>query len=142
MFKISRLADYGLLVLNYLGESSEEFCSSAAIAKQIHLNLPTVSKVLKLLNEAQLVVSIRGVKGGYRLAKDLQQIRLAEVIAAIDGAPALTECCQIKNSCVHDEHCRLRDNWKFINRLILQLLNQYTLADMKEPLALRKVHVG
>ena len=137
MLKISKLADYGLIILNYLA-AQPQFCYSAAVlSARTGIAAPTVSKVLKLLNEAQLINSSRGSNGGYRLGKDPQEINLADIIAAVDGSPALTECCQIQNGCIHDAHCALRGNWQFINQLITDVLSQFSLADLKQPLVLR-----
>lgn len=136
MIKISRLADYGLVILNYLAAQPERSYSAAVLAERTHLALPTVSKVLKLLHDGQVITSTRGASGGYRLAKDPALLNLAEVIAAIDGLPALTECCQPVNHCVHDARCSLRSNWPLINRVIINALKQFTLADLHKPLVL------
>lgn len=136
MIKISRLADYGLIILNDLSAQPRRCYSAAVLAERTGIALPTVSKVLKLLNEAQMVASSRGANGGYRLEKDPAALNLAEVIAAVDGIPALTECCQADNSCVHNARCALRSNWQRINRVIIQVLSQFTLADLQQPLAI------
>jgi FeS assembly SUF system regulator len=91
-----------------------------------------VSKILKLLNEAQLVTSVRGANGGYAMVKASQKISLAEVIAAIDGNIALTQCCQTGAHCIHHQHCQVRPRWQLINQALLQIFSQYTLADLLE----------
>ncbi len=133
MIKISRLADYALVVLSYLIEAPRCCYSAAVLAERTTLSVPTVSKVLKLLNEAKLVTSVRGVNGGYRLVKEPEQMNLVEVISAVDGVPALTECCLPKNQCVHDSHCQMRSQWQLINRVIIQVLSQFSMADLKKP---------
>lgn len=136
MIKISRLADYGLIILSDLSTQPGRCYSAAVVAERTGIALPTVSKVLKLLNEAQMVASSRGANGGYRLEKDPAALNVVEVIAAVDGIPALTECCQIDNSCVHHARCALRSNWQRINRVIIHVLSQFTLADLQRPLAI------
>lgn len=134
MIKISRLADYGLVILNFLASHPDQCLSAATVAEKTGIALPTVSKVLKLLNEAAVIHSVRGPSGGYRLVKAPVQINLAEIIAAVDGKPALTECCQPDHGCVHDSHCALRHNWRLINQVVIQVLSQFTLADLTQPL--------
>lgn len=136
MIKISRLADYALVMLHDLSESPERCLSAAALARRTGIALPTVSKVLKLLHEAALITSIRGAAGGYQLAKKPEKMSVAEVISAVDGAPALTECCQSNHDCVHDTRCRLQSHWQWINRLITNVLAQLSLADLKKPVQL------
>ncbi len=137
MLKISKLADYSFIILNDLAAEPERCYSAAVLAGRTGIALPTVSKLLKLLNEAGLIISSRGASGGYRLVKDPQQLSLSEVIAAVDGVPAITECCQADNGCVYDARCTLRSNWQYINRLMMDVLNQFTLADLKRPLAIK-----
>ncbi len=133
MIKISRLADYSFIILSYLAAYPNQLYSAAALAERTGIVLPTVSKILKLLNDSQIIQSSRGSNGGYLLAKEAGQLNLAEIIGAVDGKPALTECCQIENNCIHDMHCNLRSHWQFINKIINQVLSQFTLADLKDP---------
>ena len=136
MIKISRLADYGLIILNFLATEPQRCYSAAALARHTGISLPTVSKVLKLLNDAHVIASSRGANGGYRLLKNANQLNVVEVITAVDGAPALTECCQVDNRCFHDARCALRSNWQVINRKLIEMLSQYTLADLQRPLGI------
>lgn len=98
---------------------------------------PTVSKCLKLLNEAGLLLSSRGVNGGYRLSRDASEINLAELISAIDGDLALTECSSQSQDCIRSTICGLRHNWQTINQMIVCMLQQLTLQDMRQPLKKR-----
>lgn len=132
MIKISKLADYSLIILMDLTDVPQGSCSAAMLAERTGISLPTVSKVLKMLNEAKLVKSIRGVNGGYQLTKKPEDLRLSEIIGAVDGIPALTECCRPNNHCIHDTHCQLRSPWQLINRVVVQALSQFNLADLKK----------
>lgn len=128
---MSRLADYAFLILNCLSQKADgDYWSASALAKHSQLSLPTVSKILKLLNEAQLVSSVRGVKGGYCMTKPIHNISLVDVITAVDGDIALTECCQVNKQCIHHQHCQNRPRWQLINQALQQVLKQYTLADL------------
>lgn len=134
MIKISRLADYSVMIMRFLSLHAEEKLSAASISTETHINLPTVSKVLKLLSDAKLLTATRGAMGGYALERTADQITVADIISAIDGKPAITVCSTESTSCEHDHHCGLRDNWQFINRIIFDVLNTVTLQDMCQPL--------
>ncbi len=134
MIKISRLADYSTVIMNQMATHPEMRYSAAAIAEQTNIALPTVSKILKLLNEALLVHSTRGVNGGYELAKSAEEISVFEIIAAIDGLPAMTECSKQDYHCGHDQNCDLRSNWQVINKAIMQVLKSISLADLGRPM--------
>lgn len=138
MLKISRLADYATMVMTILASRKERF-SAAQVARATPLSMPTVSKILKLLNESKLVNSERGVNGGYQLARSPEAISLAEIITAIDGKLAMTECSRAEHICEHHACCRLRNNWQVINELIFQVLDSLNLADMKKPLTKRRI---
>ena len=134
MIKIRKLADYATVIMGHLAQMPKERYSAAQVAKALQINLPTASKVLKLLNEAQLVNSERGVNGGYQLVCSPDQISVAQIITAIDGKPAMTECSKGEALCSRNAVCQLRGNWQLINKAILNLLENLSLADMSRPL--------
>lgn len=136
MIKISKLADYATVIMNFLASESGGRYSAAEIAAQTRISVPTVGKILKLLNEATLVNSERGVNGGYQLVSCPEDISLVEIITAIDGQPAMTECSKEENDCcTRGDMCELRGNWQLINRVIFNALDSLSLADMNRPLA-------
>jgi len=96
MLKITRLTDYALLVLCCLATRSDEILSSTKIANLVSLQLPTVSKLLKILVKSGLVESYRGSDGGYKLAKAAEFISVNDVISSIEGPIALTDCSEHK----------------------------------------------
>ena len=76
MLRISRLSDYAVLLLQRLIQAEGGGLSASELARMTSVSYPTVSKVLKQLADAHVVVSQRGVKGGYRLAKPADQLSL------------------------------------------------------------------
>lgn len=134
MLKISRLADYATTVMTILASDKRELYSAAQIARATPLSVATISKILKLLNEGKLVNSERGANGGYQLSRSPKQISIADIITAIDGRPAITECSRDANHCEHDSVCSVREHWQFINTLVFEVLDGLNLSDMKKPL--------
>lgn len=130
MIKISKLADYAIPIVHTLISETESL-SAAKIAKKTLIPEPTVSKILKLLTEANLLVSVQGPKGGYQLLKPAETISLAELITAIDGKPALTECCKTAYDCARDSVCGQQSHWKKINALVFDVLEGISLQEMK-----------
>ena len=134
MLKISRLADYSSVIMHFLAAHPDNLYSAKTVATELHMPLPTVSKVLKLLNEAGLLSSTRGVNGGYQLARPSSDISVAAIITAIDGKPAVTQCCDEADTCDLAHNCELRGNWQLINQVVLDVLNSLSLHDMQSPL--------
>ena len=92
MLRLSKLTDYAVVVLVRLDSGMESVQTSPGIAATTGIPEPTVAKVLKTLAAAALVTSQRGARGGYRLARPLEDIPVGEVIAAMDGPIALAAC--------------------------------------------------
>ncbi|MDR3478203.1 MAG: SUF system Fe-S cluster assembly regulator [Gammaproteobacteria bacterium] len=134
MLRISKLTDYATVIMSYLALMPNQVISAVQIAKEVHLAAPTVSKILKILSDANLVISFRGTGGGYQLARAVDEITLAQVVSAIEGNLAMTECCSIESTCALDSLCTLKDNWQIINKIILTALDGVTLKDMLRPL--------
>lgn len=107
--------------------------SARAVAELTHLSMPTVKKVLKLLAKAGLLASLRGMQGGYALARPAECISLARMLEALEGDMAITDCAQGPGVCSVEHFCGIRHNWKMINQLFQQTLNRVTLAEMLQP---------
>ena len=100
------------------------------------LPVPTVAKTLKRLVQAGLVESQRGTKGGYALMRDAADIPVTEIITAVDGPIALTDCIVEEDGvCEIEALCPTRTNWKQINDAVVGALRNITLADMTPQMA-------
>jgi FeS assembly SUF system regulator len=130
MFRLSKLTDYAVVVLIRLSRSSGEIQTSPGIAAATGIPEPTVAKVLKTLAGASLVASQRGARGGYRLGRPLEGIKVAEIIEALDGPIALTSCVD-GGGCDSATLCPLHGRWDPVNEAIRTALNHITLADME-----------
>ena len=133
MLRVGKLTDYGTAVMTSLAQQPERLQSAAEIAAELGLALPTVSKILKALVQHGLLVSLRGAKGGYSLAVAPEEISVAQIITAIEGPIALTECSDTAKLCEQESLCSVRGNWQRINKAVLAALEQVTLADLARP---------
>ncbi len=134
MLRISKLSDYAILLLVSLHEAGGDLLSAHTLADASHLELPTASKLLKLLHKANLVESRRGASGGYRLAVPADEISVVDVITAIEGPIAMTECSIEAGLCSQEDRCQLRSNWQRISLTVQRALREVSLADMTRPL--------
>ena len=130
MLRVSKLTDYATVVMTCLVASGDEVQSAQCLAERAHLEVPTVSKLLKQLAQADLVISARGINGGYRLARAPERISIAEIVTAMEGPIGMTECSVHAGLCDHESHCGVRVNWQRINHAIAGALASVTLADM------------
>ncbi len=134
MIRLSRMADYGIVLLSYIaqGEDGPDFRYSAKqLAELSNLPLPTVSKVLKRLARADLLTAQRGKLGGYGLARAAADISVADMITAVDGPIALTDCSPQRDAeCDIESCCPNKSNWDKISARIRGALSQLTLESM------------
>ena len=135
MIKLSRLTDYGVVVMTQMNQSAEPVTTAQDLAAATGLPLPTVSKLLKKLVKKRLLHSHRGVKGGYSLSRALSQITAAEFIEPLDGPVALTACVDgAEDACNVESLCPVRGGWDRVNRSIRAALEEISLADLCMPI--------
>lgn len=130
MLRMSKLTDYGTVVLAELAAGRSGYVSAAEVAQATGLGLPTVSKLLKTLAKAGLVTSTRGSHGGYRLARDATRISAADVIDAFEGPVSITECSASESHCGLEAMCTVGHAWQRINVAIRRALDEISLADL------------
>ncbi len=130
MLRVSKLTDYATVVMTCLAVAEAQVLSAQQLAELAHLEVPTVSKLLKQLAHAGLVESRRGVNGGYLLSRDPRRISIADIVTAMEGPIGMTECSAQSGLCGHEPHCGVRVNWQRISQAIRTALESVTLADM------------
>ncbi|MHC9085054.1 SUF system Fe-S cluster assembly regulator [Luteimonas sp. RIT-PG2_3] len=130
MLRVTRLTDYATVVLTVMASHHDAVLSAAELAELAGLEAPTVSKLLKPLAQAELVEGFRGVRGGYRLARPASEISLIEIVEAMEGPLAMTECSLDHSQCGISHQCGVRANWRRINDVVSDALRNVSLAQM------------
>jgi len=135
MIRLAKLTDYGLVLMTAMARHSRVQVHTARdLAEGTRLPLPTVSKLLKQLLQSGLLVSHRGNNGGYSLAKEPVETSIAEVIAAIEGPIALTECStEITGLCDLERSCPIKTNQRTISDIVRGALQKVMLSDLAQP---------
>ena len=143
MLRVTKLADYGIVMLTYFASHSGSTHNARDIAGVVRLPLPVVSKILKALARDGLLTSQRGTKGGYGLSRRPEEITIADIIRALEGPIAVTECTDsVNGDCGLEMRCPVRTNWHRINQAIYQALERITLAEMTQPIHEPLVSLG
>lgn len=140
MLKIGKLTDYALVLLNQLSLAEKPYDADNGFNKysvdflvgETGLTEATIRKVMRFLVAAKLVIAHRGTKGGYQLALPPSRISVADVVSAIEGPVAITECASDDNNCEISARCSLASHWPGINQLVVQLFRQISLQDIRE----------
>ena len=124
------MTDYALVIMSRLAKSPVQQQRMEELAEATKLGLPTVRKLMRQLVAAGLVRSERGAKGGYQLARLPEMISIAQVVSAVEGPLAITECCDDDGGCELTDGCEVAYHMPPINELIAQILNTISLTDM------------
>jgi FeS assembly SUF system regulator len=134
MIRITRQTDYGILLLSQMASRPmTEVHTAKHAALQSKIPLPMASKILKALARRGLLVSHRGVKGGYRLAAAAERISIADVIQALEGPIGITECSFNPGACGQEGSCPVQSNWQRISLAMRDALDRIPLSDMVLP---------
>lgn len=137
MLRLNKLTDYAIVLMTHIANSPDTLLHSAReLATGTRLPEATVGKILRELLDHGLVVSHRGMKGGYTLARTADDISVAEIIAALEGPIGFTECNTSPGSCDLEPSCTVRYNSGVIGRTLLQALENIRLSDLTRPLEL------
>lgn len=128
MLRITKITDYGFILLAHMAKQDQSLIHNARdLSETIGIPLPTVSKVLKILTQGGILRSNQGSKGGYSLAKPATEISAAQIIEAIEGPVAITEC-SVAEGC--ERNCLVSQSWQKVNGAVIGALKGLKLADM------------
>lgn len=130
MLRISKLTDYATVILAQLAEDEAARRTAAEVAASTGLGLATVSKLLKGLSRAGLVAATRGARGGYALARPAGVISAADIIDAVEGPVALTECATTPGQCGIEHSCRVGRSWQRVSVAIRRALYDVKLSQL------------
>jgi FeS assembly SUF system regulator len=131
LLRITKQTDYGIVLMSlFAAAEAGETLSARGLAEQSGLPLPMVGKILKLLVRDGLLESQRGAHGGYRLSREATAITVAQIVEALEGPIAITECADDRVGCRQTRGCPLQANWQRINRAIQQALSGISLREM------------
>lgn len=131
MLRMSKLTDYATVLLAHMAHD-RRIASAGELAEATQLAGPTVSKLLKTLARARLVDSVRGPQGGYTLARQPERISAADIIDALEGPVAITECSAGAGHCELEPVCHVGSAWQRINRGIRAALGEVSLLDLQD----------
>lgn len=128
MLRITKITDYGFILLAHMANHEAGALHNAKdLSASIGIPLPTVSKVLKILTQGGILDSHQGSRGGYALARPAGQISAAEIIEAVEGPVAITDCSSAEGC---ERNCAVSPSWQRVNGAVIGALADLKLADM------------
>ena len=132
MIRLSRFADYAVVMLAEMARNEDLQLAASDLSGRTSLPEPTVAKILKSLTRAGILISTRGVNGGYGLSRPAERITVADIITAMDGPISLTDCADSQKNCSMEGHCGMHGRWNKVNVAIRAALESITLVDLMQ----------
>ncbi|WP_440615569.1 SUF system Fe-S cluster assembly regulator [Cysteiniphilum sp. 6C5] len=130
MLKVSKLADYAVMIVLKFAQNPQGLYSATDLIGLTGLNLPTVRKLLKLLSLKGILLAKRGAEGGYTLASEVSEISVLDIVEAIDGQLAFTECCSAGFVSCSVNDCHMGGYWHVINKKVRETLNGFKVLEL------------
>jgi Rrf2 family protein len=133
--KITSQEEYGIRCLLQFGRKGPGgTLTIPEIGRAERLSKDYVAKLMRVLRKGGLVKSVRGQGGGYRLTRPLEEITVADALAALGGRlyddPVFCDQHGMHGSCTHETGCSLRSLWRSVQDVVDQVLGRTTLSDL------------
>ena len=131
--RLTHLADYAVVILTAAARRpATERLSAAVLADETGVPLPTAQKLMGMLAAAGLLTSTRGAQGGYLLTRPAAAISLADIVEAVEGPIALTQCggSAEVSDCALDAHCRIKPHMGLVGNAVRGALNAVSLQEL------------
>ena len=131
--KLSTRSRYGTRLMLDLARFYDQYpIPLAEIAKRQKLSVKYLEQLIIPLKASGLIRSVRGARGGYRLARSPDRITVGQVIEVLEGGLSLVDCVNNPKACKLRVHCLTRPLWQGVSRLIKEYLSSLTLKDVLE----------
>jgi len=132
--KISTKGDYGIRALieltHHYGEARP--LQSSEIASRQSVPESYLEQLLTTLRRAGFIRSVRGPQGGHALIRDPKELRVSEVIEALEGSIMPSDCLDESSQCSRSGGCAQRDMWEAVREAILNVLDNTTIGQLAE----------
>ncbi|MDT3697525.1 MAG: Rrf2 family transcriptional regulator [Ignavibacterium sp.] len=129
----SKKCEYGLQAVIYLAtKENNKLYSAKEISEELNIPKEFISKILQDLTDKGMVFSRKGRDGGFKLAVNADEIKLIDIIKAVDGLDIFKSCILGFNNCRKYKKCFLQDEWSNILNQTYNMLSNETVGNFKE----------
>lgn len=134
--KLSTKGKYGLYAMLFLARHEGEGPQSLKAIAEAGTPEAYLEQLLGSLRRAELVSTVRGAQGGYRLSRPAEEITARDVLEAVEGPFHLSDCVGEESACARQEDCPAREAWEYLTDQFNALLSGITLRDILD----KKLH--
>ena len=129
--KLSTRTRYGMRLMHELATSRPgQPVSVKQVAERQEMSAKYLEQIVAVLKAAGLLEPVRGMYGGYILARPPSEITLGEIFGALEGSTSLAECVEDPDTCPRRDACATRDLWVRMEEALAGVLDGTTLEDL------------
>ncbi|WP_343344417.1 SUF system Fe-S cluster assembly regulator [Sphingomicrobium sp. XHP0239] len=130
--RLTHLADYAVVMMTAAARLPSQRWSAASLAAETGVPLATAQKLMQMLARADLIAGQRGAGGGYTLARPIETISLADIIEAVEGPIAMTQCSDGSTDCALDANCRIKPHMGLVGQKVRGALGAVSLQELTQ----------
>ncbi len=127
---ISTKAQYGMRALVEVALGGDDPTSLKTVAERQDLSHQYLEQIFAVLRRAGIVESVRGARGGYRVARPLAEVTALEVVELLEGSVAPVTCIDDEGTCERVGHCSTEALWRRVDGAVRAVLGSTTVADL------------
>jgi FeS assembly SUF system regulator len=129
--RLTHLADYAVVLMTAAARRpGGARLSATELAAETGVPLPTAQKLMGQLAASGLLISARGVSGGFALSRPAAEISLADIVEAVEGPIAMTICSEGRSDCALDAHCRVKPHMGVVGNAVRGALGAVSLTEL------------
>ena len=130
MLKITRKVEYALIALRHLQQNEQEsLCSAKTMSLEYGIPKELLAKILQKLSKENIILSVKGPKGGYKISSDTRSINMTRFFEIMEGPMGIVDC-YFDSNCEQLNGCTIREPINRINNSIRTMFDKMTLADI------------
>jgi Rrf2 family protein len=127
---LNKTTSYALKVLVYMSENTNKQFSATTLNKNLKIPHHYLRTILTNLTKYDFIISFQGRSGGFKLAKQSNEIFISDIITALEGFNILNTCIVGFEKCPFDDKCPLHEQWQTTRNNVLKILRSTSLADL------------
>lgn len=130
---VTRETDYAVRCILYLAQANDQVMNVTEVSRKMHIPKTFLAKIFQRLAKADLVESVRGMNGGFRLAKKPSAISLLDIMEAIQGASCINVCAVNSKKCKRSSFCTVHPFWVDLRQEVNKRLQEQTIDKLAQP---------
>jgi len=128
--KLNTTSQYAIRIMEFIAKDTQKLHNAKTISEQLSIPYKYLTKIMTQLIDAKLLLSIRGREGGYSMIKEAKEIRIMNILEAVNEFIDTKNCLLGNGLCNENEKCSMHDMWEKPKNEILHMFGDTTLQDI------------